>query len=71
MSGRRIRGLKARVGREGCISKLGLVGKVAQWRNASWRSLGRESQCWLVWNLQKNQGYRRKGSLGSESCLEF
>ena len=46
MGGRRVRGLKARVGREQSISRGGHVSQVSQWRYTSWRSPKRKMKCW-------------------------
>ena len=46
MGGGGIRGLKARVGRECCISIGGQVGEVLQLRYTSWRGPRKKSQFW-------------------------
>ena len=46
MGGREIRGLKAREGQECYNSRGGQVGQIEQWRNTSWRSPKRKTQCW-------------------------
>ena len=56
-----IRGLKARVGQECCISR---GGQVEQWRYTCWKSPRGKSQCYNEEQRWKSQCYKEGHSRG-------
>ena len=71
MGGRKVRSLKARVGRECCISCGGQIVRVEQWRYTNWRAPKTKTRCSKLWNLKKKQRRSKENSYGVRGAEIF